>query len=69
MGPQLKKTIDELLAAYAQRDTEGILFYSRDRERDFENQREKLAQWRRRLDQAAFADQVEVKLGEVTGGK
>lgn len=64
MGPALQRVIDELLAAYEARDTEGILFYSRDRKRDFDNQKLKLEEWRRRLATAAFDDEVATKLRE-----
>jgi len=59
MGPALQKVLEELLVAYGKLDTDGILFYSRDKQRDFANQAEKLAEWRRRIAAADLEDQVD----------
>lgn len=61
MGPKLRKVIDQLLSDYEQRDTEGILFYSKDRERDFNNQRVRMVKLRRTIEIADEDDQRDAR--------
>lgn len=61
MGPRLQRIINQLLKDYEARDTEGILFYSSNRERDFNVQKINLANLRRSIERADEEDQRDAR--------